>query len=81
MYLFTLKRSKDGRNFVLYEKDIDADIKAEAERKEFEKKQLRALHTERELARRDELTGVRNQTAYHELSFCVTYSTIVRCSA
>ncbi|MBQ2089170.1 MAG: GGDEF domain-containing protein [Lachnospiraceae bacterium] len=67
MYLFTLKRSKDGRNFVLYEKDIDADIKAEAERKEFEKKQLRALHTERELARRDELTGVRNQTAYHEL--------------
>jgi diguanylate cyclase (GGDEF)-like protein len=67
MFLFTLKHSKDGRNFVLYEKDIDADIKAEAERKEFEKKQLRALHTERELARRDELTGVRNQTAYHEL--------------
>lgn len=67
MFLFTLKRSKDGRNFVLYEKDIDADIKAEAERKEFEKKQLRALHTERELARRDELTGVRNKTAYHEL--------------
>jgi len=67
MYLFTLKHSKDGRNFVLYEKDIDADIKAEAERKEFEKKQLRALHTERELARRDELTGVRNKTAYHEL--------------
>ena len=67
MYLFTLKRSKDGRNFVLYEKDIDADIKAEAERKEFEKKQIRALHTERELARRDELTGVRNATAYHEL--------------
>lgn len=67
MFLFTLKRSKDGRSFVLYEKDIDADIKAEAERKEFEKKQLRALHTERELARRDELTGVRNQTAYHEL--------------
>ena len=25
------------------------------------------MHTERELARRDELTGVRNQTAYHEL--------------
>ena len=67
MFLFTIKRSKDGEYFVLYEKDIEADIQAETQRKEAERRQLRALHTERELARRDELTGVRNKTAYHEL--------------
>lgn len=29
--------------------------------------QLKALNTEKELARRDELTGVKNKTAYNEL--------------
>ena len=34
---------------------------------ESEKQHLKALNTEKELARRDELTGVKNKTAYKEL--------------
>lgn len=63
-YLFTLKLSNDGKHFVLYEKDIEADIRAE-------KEHMKALHAEKELARRDELTGVKNKNAYKELECSV----------
>jgi len=59
-FQFTMMRSKDQKHFVLYEKDIDDEIRKE-------KQQLKALNTEKELARRDELTGVKNKTAYNEL--------------
>jgi diguanylate cyclase (GGDEF)-like protein len=59
-FLFTLKISADGQHFILYEKDIEADIRAEAEH-------IRALHAEKELARKDALTGVKNKNAYKEL--------------
>lgn len=59
-FRFTVMRANDDRHFVLYEKDIDDEITKE-------KQHLKALNTEKELARRDELTGVKNKTAYKEL--------------
>ncbi len=66
-FLFTVMRANDDRHIVLYEKDIDDEITAETMRIEKQKMHLEALNTERELARRDDLTGVRNKTAYNEL--------------
>ena len=54
------RKSSDGTHFIISVEDIDAEVQRE-------KQQLRALKTEKELARRDELTGVKNKTAYMEL--------------
>lgn len=59
-FRFTVMHANDDMHFVLYEKDIDDEIKKE-------KQHLKALNTEKELARRDELTGIKNKTAYKEL--------------
>ncbi|MCR5388671.1 MAG: GGDEF domain-containing protein [Lachnospiraceae bacterium] len=52
--------SGDGKSFILGIENIDAEVKRE-------KQHLKALNTEKELARRDDLTGVKNKTAYNEL--------------
>ncbi len=66
-FRFTVMRAYDDKHLVLYEKDIDDEITAETMRLEDQKKNLKALNTEKELARRDELTGIKNKTAYIEL--------------
>ncbi|MBE5846332.1 MAG: GGDEF domain-containing protein [Lachnospiraceae bacterium] len=55
-----VRKTSDGAHFIICVEDIDAEIKRE-------KQQHKALKTEKELARRDELTGVKNKTAYMEL--------------
>lgn len=59
-FLFTVMKEKKSEYIILYEKDIEDEI-------EREKQNIRNLKTEKELARRDELTGVKNKTAYKEL--------------
>ncbi len=54
------RKSSDGKHFILCVENIDDEIRKEREH-------LRALNTEKELARRDELTGTRNKTAFTEL--------------
>lgn len=66
-FRFTVMRANDDKHIILYEKDIDDEITAENMRLEERKEHLKALNTEKELARRDELTGVKNKTAYIEL--------------
>lgn len=56
----TVQKTTDGTHFIIGIENIDDEIKRE-------KQQLKALNTEKELARRDELTGVKNKTAYNEL--------------
>lgn len=56
----TARKTGDGTHFIIGIENIDAEVRRE-------KQHLEALNTEKELARRDELTGVRNKTAYHEL--------------
>jgi len=56
----TVRKTSDSSHFIIGIENIDAEIKKE-------KQHLKALNTEKELARRDELTGVRNKTAYNEL--------------
>ena len=55
-----VKKPSDGTHFIIGVEDIDAEVQRE-------KQQLKALKTEKELARRDELTGIKNKTAYKEL--------------
>jgi len=55
-----IRRSSDNRHFIIGVENIDDEVMKERE-------QLKALNTEKELARRDELTGVKNKTAYSEL--------------
>ena len=55
-----VRKSSDGTHLIIGVEDIDEVIKRE-------KRHMKALKTEKELARRDELTGVRNKTAYKEL--------------
>lgn len=55
-----VRRTSDGSHFIIGVEDVDAEIQRE-------KQHLRALNTEKELARRDELTGVKNKNAYKEL--------------
>nr|WP_297708715.1 diguanylate cyclase [uncultured Butyrivibrio sp.] len=55
-----VRKAGDNRHFIIGVEDIDDEVKRE-------KQQLKELKTERELARRDELTGVKNKTAYREL--------------
>ncbi|MBP3741641.1 MAG: GGDEF domain-containing protein [Treponema sp.] len=55
----TVRKSSDGSHFIICVETIDDEIKRE-------RQHLRELKTEKELARRDELTGVKNKTAYKE---------------
>ena len=56
----TARKTGDSSHFIIGLENIDAEVKRE-------KQHLKALNTEKELARRDELTGVKNKTAYLEL--------------
>ncbi|MCR4990352.1 MAG: diguanylate cyclase [Lachnospiraceae bacterium] len=56
----TARKTGDGTHYIIGIENIDAEVKKE-------KQILKALNTEKELARRDELTGIRNKTAYKEL--------------
>ena len=56
----SVRKTGDGTHFIIGIENIDDEIKKE-------KEHLKALNTEKELARRDELTGVKNKTAYKEL--------------
>lgn len=56
----TVQKTANGSHYIIGIENIDDEIKKE-------KMQLKALNTEKELARRDELTGVKNKTAYNEL--------------
>jgi diguanylate cyclase (GGDEF)-like protein len=56
----TVRKTSDGTHFIIGIENIDDEVKKE-------KQHLKALNTEKELARRDELTGVKNKTAYNEL--------------
>ena len=58
-YRMTIRRSSDGSHFIIGVENIDAEVRKE-------KRQLKALSTEKELARRDDLTGTKNKTAYIE---------------
>lgn len=56
----SVRKSSDMSHFIIGVENIDNEVKKE-------RAHLRALNTERELARRDELTGTKNKTAYAEL--------------
>ena len=60
----TVRKTSDGTHFIIGVENTDAEIKRE-------KQHLKALKTEKELARRDELTGTKNKTAYKELEASV----------
>ncbi|MBR5649061.1 sensor domain-containing diguanylate cyclase [Pseudobutyrivibrio sp.] len=55
-----VRKSSDGIHYIIGVEDIDAEVQRQMQ-------QLRALKNEKELARRDELTGIKNKTAYKEL--------------
>ncbi len=55
-----IRKTSDDSHFIIGVENIDAEIRRE-------KEHLKALNSERELARRDDLTGVKNKTAYNEL--------------
>ena len=56
----TVRKTSDGNHFIICVENVDAEVRKA-------KQQLKALNTEKELARRDELTGTKNKTAYTEL--------------
>ena len=56
----TVWKTTDETHYIIGIENIDDEVKRE-------KQHLKALNTEKELARRDELTGVKNKTAYKEL--------------
>lgn len=56
----TVRKTTDESHYIIGVENIDDEVKRE-------KQHLKALNTEKELARRDELTGVKNKTAYNEL--------------
>ena len=60
----TIRKTSNETHYIIGIENIDDVIKKE-------KQQLKALNTEKELARRDELTGVKNKTAFHELEKAV----------
>ncbi|MBR5116663.1 MAG: diguanylate cyclase, partial [Lachnospiraceae bacterium] len=57
---FIARKSSDNAHLIIGVENIEEEVRREAEH-------LRALNTEKELARRDELTGIRNKTAFTEL--------------
>ena len=56
----TVRKTQNDTHYIIGVENIDEEVKRE-------KQHLKALNTEKELARRDELTGVKNKTAYNEL--------------
>ncbi|MCR4807329.1 MAG: GGDEF domain-containing protein [Lachnospiraceae bacterium] len=56
----TVRKSSDSGHFIIGVENIDDEVRKEREH-------LSALNTEKELARRDELTGTKNKKAYSEL--------------
>ena len=56
----TARKSSDDRHVIIGVENIEDEVIKE-------KEHLKALNTEKELARRDELTGTRNKTAFSEL--------------
>ncbi len=56
----TVQKTANGSHYIIGIENIDNEIKKE-------KQHLKALNVERDLARRDELTGVKNKIAYTEL--------------
>ena len=56
----TVRKTADETHYIIAIENIDDEVKKE-------KQHLKALNTEKELARRDDLTGVKNKTAYNEL--------------
>ncbi len=56
----TVMWARDKAHFIIAVQNVDEEIKKE-------KEQIQALRQANELARRDELTGTRNRTAYNEL--------------
>ena len=56
----TIQKTTDESHYIIGIENIDDEVKKE-------KQHLKALNTEKELARRDELTGIKNKTAYNEL--------------
>ncbi len=56
----TAHKTSDETHYIIGIENRDAEVKRE-------KQHLKALNNEKELARRDELTGVKNKTAYKEL--------------
>ncbi len=56
----TVRKTSDGIHYIIGIENINDEVKRE-------KQHLKALNTEKELARRDDLTGVKNKTAYNEL--------------
>ena len=56
----TIRKTANETHFIIGIENIDDEVKKE-------KQHLKALNTEKELARRDDLTGVKNKTAYNEL--------------
>lgn len=60
----TVHKSSDGTHFIIVIENMDDEIQKENQHR-------RELRTERELARRDELTGIKNKTAYRELEASV----------
>ena len=61
---FSVMWASDRVHFIIGVENIDDEIERERE-------QLKALNIANELARRDELTGVKNKTAFHELESSV----------
>ncbi len=59
-FRMSIRMSSDAAHIIITVENIDDQIRKERE-------QLSALNTEKELARRDELTGTKNKTAYTEL--------------
>ncbi len=55
----TVRKSSDGTHFIICVENVDAEIRKEIQR-------LKELTNAKELARRDELTGVKNKNAYKE---------------
>ncbi|MBQ9384345.1 MAG: GGDEF domain-containing protein [Ruminiclostridium sp.] len=60
----TVMWASDKKHIVIGVENIDFEVQREREH-------LKALNSEKELARRDDLTGTRNKTAYLELSHSV----------
>ena len=57
----TVRKTGDDTHYIIGIENIDAEVKKE-------KQHQKALNTEKKLARRDELTGIKNKTAYNELA-------------
>ncbi len=57
---FSVRKTSDSRHFLIVVENVDDEVRRE-------KAQQKALSNEKALARRDELTGTKNKTAYIEL--------------